>query len=218
LNNIAPYDKEEDKTDVYGSFEHKIFLKDLDNYFSKTKGWINTKESKILEEKEPEFIRIIIKWGFRMPSWIYVEFRFIKDNNSITMKIISGSDSLLDEKYLVRWKLLIEEYYNYIGVTLDDKILKEIYSQDDLKYIIKVAVIDLLGFSIFLYGIFVIRKLFIDKTDPICILKWIIGTYWLVLIFYEIIFRPFRKILKCRKLKKRLYPSVTTTSTTLGDW
>jgi hypothetical protein len=188
-----------------------MFLKDLDNYFNKTKGWINTKESKILEEKEPEFIRIECGWELKGIHKIYIEFRFVKDNNSISMKLIKLY-GYFDEKYLVRWKPLIEDYYNYIGVTLDDKMLKEIYYPDDIKYIVKVAVMDLIGFSAFLYGAFIIRELFIVKSDPVHIMWMVAGSYWLFLIFYEILFRPFRKIIKVRKLKKRLYPNVATVS------
>lgn len=176
-----------------------IEAKYIEEIFDKSILWLKKENAKILEKKPPYFAVAMHQYGIDAnlyPKKIQIDLSELKNKIEIEFKIMKSVSGRVNTRSIF-FRKLIEDYYRFIGVNVDNDILKRIYPEKVLNTLIKRT----------LYGIFVLNLISI-----IVIISKIFG-FWLDFILFLFMVMGFSGLsipsiidyFKYSKLKNRLY-------------
>jgi hypothetical protein len=141
----------------------------IEDVYNKTIKWIKKKyQSKITYTKEFDLIQVKYGRHSRMYyDYVEITFRFWKEEDvkvevSLNEKYISDAE----ENDLRGHKYYIENYLEFMGVTLTNELLRKLYTIEDLKFNLKGTIIGLIALNtIFVFMFFLFYRLVFKYTD-----------------------------------------------------
>jgi hypothetical protein len=188
-----------------GLYNIEVNLKIPDNIdaYNKTKKWIKEEKKyqdliKITEENQTNYI--YIDYGNRIidnANMIRILFSFNNEKNMITVKLISVFGSFWDDKFLIKEKGIIQDYFEYIVGSQDNESIKQIYTKDDVKHILKWIIYKSITYLVFIsIFLFVIMYVSSSNVNVRTLLLGIFSSMFLV----GLILGPVRDYIKYKKM------------------
>lgn len=122
-----------------------------DSLYQKSLNWLKKDGAWIIEQEKPSYIKAWHRGRYidakSVRKEIIIEFKKNNDDVSIEFKILKLPRKAM--KIYPYWILLLENYYEFIGVKTDSRILKYLYNIKDLDMMINNAIKGLIVASSF---------------------------------------------------------------------
>ena len=140
-----------------------IEVTDIEHIFDKSILWLKKENAKILEKMPPFFMVAIHQHGLDAnlyPKKIQIKLSKLENKVEVEFKIMKSMIERVNTRSIF-FRKLIEDYYRYIGINVDNDILKRIYPEEVLNNLIKKNL-----YVILILFFFPLQYYFLIYSDP----------------------------------------------------
>ena len=132
----------------------KIIIEDanINEVYNKCISWMETQKVKFLEEERPFHIKALHSVNHpykRQGKHIIVDLDEVETEVGVSFKIPHLEWKMHKGIYWIFWIEIMEEFYRYIGVEIDDELLNQFYNEEYYNAMIKGNKINAILFFIF---------------------------------------------------------------------
>lgn len=177
-----------------------------DQFYKKTRRWLDDRYKpiwyKVSSELPPNFISIEYGGDFvglkHSEPWQTYQLKFQSVVEKTVRVEVLQNDANMGIKPVYPVKLELEGWCRYLGVDIDDDLLKALYSLEDMRLIVHKGLIELMTILITTYGFLVLFAL-LANWDRIFLLKVVLATLPLALLACELGKNPIRNYFLFKK-------------------